>query len=357
MLKIHGFWLPMASCPVLLALLALPLPATSSSIVEATSVGANAGPGAPKLQATSGEISTPTTTAGQRQAAPAGMPTPELPAAATRLDPAKEILARVGDTTISTQELFVFSRNNPQTNRLLGTAEGRALVLRQIIENRLINLTAVERAGLAPGYDLEDLRAAAKNLELEALGPDPVTDDEVEAFYRQNQATFGIPAAVRIREVFFPVPDDADAETKAAIRAAAEDLRAKLVAGADFPALAAQLAHTPALRQVAGDQGFLPLYAFPYLETSTAGMTEGDISPVMTLPGGFQVFQLLGRQEAILSPFEAVAGLIRNHLQEASAMRKRNDLLKAAAVRYGVSIQVSELQAAWPIDPNKASQP
>ncbi len=354
----HRTWLPLATGQVLLALLALPLAAATSDPGPATTFGAGPAPDPALPQTTAG--TNPTRTAGQGGSAESSAQpsaAAEPPAAGTQLDPAAEILATVGDTHISTKELFVFSRNNPQTNRLLGTAAGRAEVLRQIIENRLINLTAVEQAGLAPGYDLEDLRAAAKDLQQTMLRPDPVTDAEVEAYYRAHQATFGIPAAVWIREVFFPVPPDADAETKASIRAAAEDLRANLLAGADFPALAAVLAHTPELRQVAGDQGYLPLHAFPYLEAATAGMKEGDIGPVQTLAGGYQVFQLLGRQEAILSPFEAVAGLIRTHLTNASIMAKRAALLKSAAERYQVRIQVPELQAAWPAAPEAARQP
>lgn len=350
---------PLANGTLLLALLAsFPLVGSADPSQGSPLEGFPAGDGnslrgitqaSPKPMAVQGQETRSTVTA----AVPASHPQ----ATDTALNPAAETLAWVGDTSITTQELFIFSRNNPQTTRLLGTVVGRSEVLRQMIENRLINLTAVDRAGLAPGYDLDALRSAVKKLEREALQADPVTDAEVADYYQQHQASFGIPAAVWIREVFFPLPPDADAKTKEETRAVAEDLRAKLLAGANFAGLAVGLAHTPALRLVAGDQGFLPLHDFPYLEKTTAGMKEGDISPVVTLPDGLQVFQLLGRRDGILSPLEAVAGPIRDHLLNASAIRKRATLIQSAAERYEVRIQDPELQAAWPSTPTRAGQP
>ncbi len=61
------------------------------------------------------------------------------------------------------------------------------------------------------------------------------TDEEVEAKVRSGQGTFGLPRRVRLRNLFKRYPPDAGDEEKAAVRARMEELRRRLVGGADLP--------------------------------------------------------------------------------------------------------------------------
>ena len=93
-------------------------------------------------------------------------------------------------------------------------------------------------------------------------------------------------------------------------------------------------AHTDALRHMGGDQKFLPLYKYPHLAAATAGMNEGDLSDIIELPGGLQIFQYLGRREAIPATYEVAAIQIRALLAEASRTEtKTNASSRPTAIR------------------------
>jgi hypothetical protein len=264
-------------------------------------------------------------------------------------------LAIVGDTRISVADLFLHARRNPNLMKQIATPEGRADVLRQMVETRVINLAAIEKAGLEPGYVTADLTEAVRRLEREEFAVDEVSDEDVEAYYQEHKDELGIPASVRVREIFIPVPEDADAQFRTAARAKAESTLKRIEEGAKFEDLATELAHTEALRAVAGDQGFLPIPAFPYLDAATADMREGEISDIIELDGGFQILQFLGRRDALLSSFESLKPFIRNQLETESFLRRKNAFVRAYGEKIGVTISDPALQAAWPPGPAGAA--
>ena len=132
-------------------------------------------------------------------------------------EPLARPVARVGNTVVDLMRLFIFSRNKPETHALLGTREGRAEVLAELIENRLLNMAAVEEAGLEPGFSTSELTAATKQLEQKHLTMEEVSDEVVKAYYEANRHRLGIPAAIRVREIFFPVAPGAAAEGREAV--------------------------------------------------------------------------------------------------------------------------------------------
>lgn len=257
-------------------------------------------------------------------------------------------LARVGDHIITLNDLMAAVRADPNLFKQLGSMEERARILRGIIENYLLSLAAMERAGLTPDSTREEQNEALRRLQREEFAVDEVTEDQLAEAWAARKDSMGIPAAVHIREIFFPVPANAEPAVREAARAQAEAALARARSGESFAALARELAHTQVLRDQGGDQGYLALTQFPYLVAATSGLREGDLGEVIALPGGFQVFQYLGRREAILITYEAAKERLRVEISEAAKTTKRNRFIQEYARKVGVEIKAPELSAAWP---------
>lgn len=264
------------------------------------------------------------------------------------LDAFNHPLATVGSTEVTAGALVRFTRKQPLKFRLLATPEGQATMLREFIDNLVVNTAAQEASELGPDPTHSAMEDAVRDLERAQWPADEPTEEQVRSYYDAHRDEFGIPAAVRIREIFFPLSADADAQAKAAARARAEEVLAAARAGEPFEQLARKYAHTDALRSMGGDQKFLPLYKFPHLAVATASMNEGDLSDVIELSGGLQIFQYLGRREAIPATYEVAAMQIKASLAEASRAEKKQRFIEAYGNRMGVRILDPRLSAAWP---------
>jgi parvulin-like peptidyl-prolyl isomerase len=270
---------------------------------------------------------------------------------------ASAVLAAVGDTQVTAEDLMAFARQQPMKLQRLATPDGQAVLLRELIENRLVNLAAAQASGLGPDASEDERREAVRKLERREWPAQFPSDEDVRAHYDAHRAEYGIPAAVRIRDIFFPVAEDASPEARAQAKARAEAVLAAARGGADFEQLAKEHAHTEALRRVGGDQKYLPLHEFPDLATATADMTEGEISDVIERPGGFQILQFLGRSEAVSSPYAGVKEEIRAQLAEQSRQKRKRQFIHGYADKVGVRILQPALGDAWPGAVAKAESP
>ncbi len=233
----------------------------------------------------------------------AAISAPSKPADGERAPRPVVPVARVGGKTINYDFVWEYVQKNPNHLAFFGTNEGRAKVLKEIIEFYLVNRAARETAGLDEDEKGDALKVAVNQFNDEMFKPDDFTEEQLQAAYEERKASFGVPSSVRIREIFFPFPEGASSEAKAVTRAQAEAALQRARGGESFEVLASELAHADALRILGGDQGYISLGQFPHLAEATAGMTEGALSGVIELPGGYQIFQFLGKREGIGVPY------------------------------------------------------
>jgi parvulin-like peptidyl-prolyl isomerase len=281
--------------------------------------------------------------------APSSMTTNQAATLPGREERIQTLLAQVGDTPITVGHLWEYVKKNPYLIGIYNSVEGKIQALKGLIEARLINLAAIERAELKPDASQDDLVQAIADLEREAFAPDEVTDEQLQAAYARRRDTLGIPSAVRIREIFFPVPAGADEAERAAVYDQAVGALRRAQAGEPFEALASELAHLEALRSLGGDQGYLPLYQYPYLENLTRDMRQDDLGEVQELPNGYHIFQFIDRREAVLASFEQVRARLSAEMMAESQARKKAEFVSDYAAKVGVVIHAPELRAAWPI--------
>ncbi len=138
-----------------------------------------------------------------------------------------------------------------------------------------------------------------------------VGDPEVEAYYRENQAEFRVPASVTVREIILL----AEGEQKEGRRAEAEQVRERAAAeGADFAALAQEVsdAGTKSEGGLLGPLGKGDLS--PRLEELALTIPVGSVGPLLEMPYGYHILKVEERTDARVRQLDEVAESIRSKL-------------------------------------------
>ncbi|MDD2364874.1 MAG: peptidylprolyl isomerase [Desulfuromonadaceae bacterium] len=125
-----------------------------------------------------------------------------------------------------------------------------------------------------------------------------VTEDEIRAFYDQNQDKFKQNETVKASHILIGVDAKATAEEKTKARKKAEKLQKEVAAGADFAAVAKENSTCPSAKQ-GGDLGFFGkgqmVQAF---EKAAFDLKTNEISSVVETPFGYHVIKLTDRKVA-----------------------------------------------------------
>ncbi len=141
-----------------------------------------------------------------------------------------------------------------------------------------------------------------------------VTPSEVRRYYRENAETYTQPAKVQFRMI---VLQKGESEEEAGVkRAEAERLRQQLEDGADFAELAEAVSEGNRAREGGLWDWIEPGSLRSELADAMAGLSAGDISPVIETGDAFYILQLEGRKAASRTPFEEVREEIRERLEE-----------------------------------------
>jgi len=202
------------------------------------------------------------------------------------------------------------------------------LVVRQLLmdicEKQNIELTAADLAeakakiaeSLPPGKTLEDLMAAQhidaaefetslgrelrikKLLDRQLESLKAPTADEIARFYEENKQYFNRPPQISARHILLGVPNGASAEEKAAQKTKAEKVRAELLAGGDFAALAREYSSCPS-KERGGDLGtFGQGQMVKPFEDAALSQTLNEIGPVVETPFGYHIIKVTERTDA-----------------------------------------------------------
>ena len=141
----------------------------------------------------------------------------------------------------------------------------------------------------------------------EVLGRVAVSEDEARRYYDAHLTEFTTAPTVTLREILVSVPGDGttiNVGEDEAVRAKAQQIRQRALAGESFEKLAADLSDAPS-RANAGLIGPLNLDELsPDLRTRIEGMKVGDVSELLRAPRGYQILKLDSMTPAETMPFE-----------------------------------------------------
>jgi peptidyl-prolyl cis-trans isomerase D len=135
-----------------------------------------------------------------------------------------------------------------------------------------------------------------------------VKDDEVAEYYALHKDDkFTEPEQVRARHILVKTAADAGADAKAAARKKAEELLAKVKAGADFAALAKERSEDAGSAANGGDLGlFTRGRMTPAFEEAAFALQAGGVSDVVETPFGFHVIKVEEHRPGGVKPLETV---------------------------------------------------
>ena len=151
-----------------------------------------------------------------------------------------------------------------------------------------------------------------------------VPESEIEAYYQQNQASYGQPEQRRVSHILREVAPDADQAAKDAARAKAQEIADQLKADPDqFASLAAEFSQDPGSSSQGGDLGWISKDTLvPEVEEAVFKLEPDTISDVIESPFGYHVATVTQVQPASIKPLDQVREDIESEvLREMAAVR------------------------------------
>lgn len=147
-----------------------------------------------------------------------------------------------------------------------------------------------------------------------------ISDEEALLYYQNNLHEFNVPERIHVRHILFRVPPGADQETIDSARKKAEEALARIKAGEDFEKVAEQVSEDEATRERGGDLGFFSKGTMsPQLESAIAKLDVGQVSDPVFTDQGFHLISLLEKKAESQLDFELAKPKIRQKLTEERA--------------------------------------
>jgi peptidyl-prolyl cis-trans isomerase C len=162
-----------------------------------------------------------------------------------------------------------------------------------------------------------------------------VTDTEIDDFIEKNKERMTIPEHVQARHILISTKTTDDDKAKAEKKAKAEQLREKLVAGADFAQLATDNSDCPS-KQKGGDLGkFGRGQMVKAFEDAAFGQKIGEVGPVVETQFGYHIIQVTDHKEAGPVPRKDVSNLLKSRKQQKLLIEYVEELKSKAVIKDG----------------------
>jgi peptidyl-prolyl cis-trans isomerase D len=160
-----------------------------------------------------------------------------------------------------------------------------------------------------------------------------VPEAELRRVYDTNKDAFREPERVHIRQILLKTTDKPQAEA-AKVKARAEELLKQIRQGADFAELAKKNSEDPTSAAKGGDRDWIVRGQMAKaVEDAVFALKPKETSNVIAADYGFQIIQLLEKQEPRLRPFEEVKAQLTEERKRQlvfDSMQRLSDQARAA---------------------------
>ena len=276
-------------------------------------------------------------------------PVPEGTSASQEMP--RVVMARVGSHEITVEEFMQFLAKNPTRVQEATTVDGKAQLLRDLIETHLL-MQAMRAEGLLNAETQptdEELKKAFMNLGQKHFPPPPAPNVEAQrTYYAANQSDFGIPAVVRLSQIQFRVKESATPEEIANTKQRAEEALKRIESGEPFDKVASELTENTRYRSTGGDVGYLRRHGNEWLDKALNGLKVGEHTSVLESPVGYDILMLTDEREAITTPFEEARESVIKQMQVEAQKTAKTDYVKELAAQTQIEIVLEELNSASP---------
>ena len=152
-----------------------------------------------------------------------------------------------------------------------------------------------------------------------------IRDEAIQKYYEEHKGTFGVAEKVQLAGIFLTRKNLKSEEEMRELYRKAQDIAAKLKAGADFSQMAGTYSEGPGAKQ-GGDLGqFTVDHLEPGLKSMVEALPEGGISDPIVRPNGIQIIKVVKKQTGKIRSLEEVKDSVYGVLyQEEVNMRYQN---------------------------------
>ena len=230
----------------------------------------------------------------------------------------------------------------------------------KFLKEKLPPNTTLEQVAEQQGLAVADIRAEIlvgltieKHLEALVADLTAVTDDDAKAEYdkiaAENPNAFKKPETVQASHILVKVEKDADDAAKAAARAKIDELRQKIVDGADFAEVAKESSDCPSGRR-GGDLGtFGRGQMVKPFEDAAFSQPIGELGPVVETDFGFHLIKVAERTEAGERTFDEMKDQIKEYLDRQRKEKKVSEYIDS--VRSGAGVETFLPEIVIPEEP------
>jgi peptidyl-prolyl cis-trans isomerase C len=256
------------------------------------------------------------------------------------------VLAKVGGEVLTVAAFEKELQSLPEyTLQRMSTAEQKRKHLDKMIDE-IILLQEAEKRKLGQDEEIQGkVERYRRRLITEKLYRDvasersKVGEAEVLAYYQEHKDRFQQQERIRVRQILILAPPNSGPEKEQQAKKKAEEVLAKLKAGADFAELAKQYSEGPEATR-GGDLGFFSRgrMVSEFEEAAFSLKEIGDRSQLVRSKFGFHILELAGRQPAADLALEDVRDRIVSQLESAKRREIRVSLAEELRARAAVEI-------------------
>jgi peptidylprolyl isomerase len=240
------------------------------------------------------------------------------------------VVAKTGQASVTQADITAVLKSvNPEVRTQLAADPAK---LDQLVRNRLA-VAAVLAEASSKGWEKqpqvqamidEARRDVIMRSYLASVSTPPAdypSDADIQTAYNQNQTAFTVPRAVRLSQIYIPLPANADAATIEKARKQAADIAHQAQAsGADFATLAQANSQDKASAAHGGDMGFVPEgLLIPEIRKAADAMKPGDVAGPIQTTAGFHVIKLTDTRAQGVRPLSDVKEQLRARMKQERA--------------------------------------
>lgn len=152
-----------------------------------------------------------------------------------------------------------------------------------------------------------------------------VSDADAKTFYNQNMEKFTKQENIRLHHILSGIEQQATAEEKQKSKEQAEAIRTRILAGANFTAVAKAESSCPS-KEEGGDLGnFEKGDLIPEFEKATELLKIGEISNVVETKDGYHILKLVEKNPTIVQTFDEAKEKIQRFLKQMKTQQAIQD--------------------------------
>jgi peptidyl-prolyl cis-trans isomerase D len=183
-----------------------------------------------------------------------------------------------------------------------------------------------------------------------------VSDEEAKAYFQNHPKEFIVPEQIRAKHILLKVPPGAGKEKLDEVRKKAEEILAKIKGGEDFAKIAQSESQDEATASKGGDLGLVARGTLsPSLEAAAFKLDVGMVSEPILTPQGYDLIKVEEKKPEIEQDFASVKDKIVKKLLEEKARKKvvgvsekfyeqvyRSEDLQGPAKQFGLQVKEAD---------------